>query len=56
MQHLEKIQQILDNAKTEGEKFDKGNKAAGVRLRKALQEIKNLCQEARKATIPAKTT
>lgn len=54
MQHLEKIQNLLDLAKVEAEKSDKGNKAAGVRLRKHLQDIKNICQEARKATIAAK--
>ena len=33
---------------TEAEKFyTKGNKAAGTRLRKGLQEIKNLAQEIR---------
>ena len=36
------------NKYTEAEKFyDKGNKAAGTRLRKGLQEIKNLSQEIR---------
>lgn len=27
--------------------FDKDNKAAGVRVRKTMQEIKNLCQKIR---------
>jgi hypothetical protein len=51
MKELEKIQLLLDEAKIEADKVEKGNKAAGVRLRKKMQEIKNLCQEVRKATV-----
>ena len=29
------------------EKFEQGNKSAGTRIRKAMQEIKNLAQEVR---------
>ena len=29
------------------EKFEDGNKSAGTRIRKAMQEIKNLAQEVR---------
>lgn len=55
MNELLKIQELLDAAKVEGEKFfDKGNKAAGVRLRKNLQDIKNLCSEIRKSSIEKK--
>lgn len=54
MKELELIQKELDQAKVEGEKVAKGNKAAGVRLRKHLQTIKNLCQEGRKAVVAAK--
>ena len=28
--------------------YDKGNKAAGTRVRKAMQEVKNLAQDLRK--------
>jgi hypothetical protein len=51
MQELEKIQKELDQAKIEGEKFGKGNKAAGTRLRKHMQQIKSLCQEVRLAVV-----
>lgn len=30
----------LEEAKTDAEKFDKGNSAAGVRVRKALMKLK----------------
>lgn len=49
MEILSKIQAQLEIAMENGEKFyTKGNASAGTRLRKALQEIKNLAQEARK--------
>lgn len=47
---LEQFDQAVSSFKTEIEKFNsKGNKAAGVRARKALQDLKNVSQELRKA-------
>ncbi len=40
---------------TESEKFDKGNKSAGTRARKALAEITKFCKERRKEIQEAKT-
>lgn len=49
MNRFEQLQSILDEAKDDFEKFfDKNNKAAGTRVRKAMQEIKNLAQDIRK--------
>ncbi|MBC7845584.1 MAG: histone H1 [Flavobacterium sp.] len=48
MENLKKLAELNDTAQTEGAKFAAGNKAAGTRLRKALQEIKNLAHEMRK--------
>ncbi len=48
MSNLQKLAALNDTAQKEGEKFEAGNKAAGVRLRKALLEIKNLAHEMRK--------
>ena len=45
---LKKLAELNETAQAEGVKFSGGNKAAGTRLRKALQEIKNLSQEIRK--------
>lgn len=45
---LEKIQEIIARSKEDFEKFYiKGNKSAGTRLRKSMQEIKNIAQEIR---------
>lgn len=47
---LQEIRECVDNIATDGAKFfDKGNKAAGVRARKALQDLKTLAQELRVA-------
>jgi len=45
------IQNLLsevETLKSEYEKFERGNKAAGTRSRKALQNIKNIAQDLRK--------
>ena len=48
MEKFEDLKSKLSEIETEAEKFYvKGNKAAGTRLRKGLQEIKNLAQEIR---------
>ena len=47
MESIQKIQEVLDNAQSDVEKFNNGNKSAGTRIRKAMQEIKGLAQEAR---------
>ena len=47
MENVNKIQEVLDTVQTEVEKFSNGNKSAGTRIRKAMQEIKTLAQEVR---------
>ena len=37
----------IENFKREYEKFERGNKSAGTRARKVLQNIKKTCQEIR---------
>lgn len=54
---VEKINEMIDVlnvAKTDAEKFDKGNNAAGTRVRKAMQEIKAKAQEVRVAVSESK--
>ena len=47
--HFADLKAIVDNAEDDFRKFyDKGNKAAGTRIRKAMQEIKNKAQDIRK--------
>ena len=47
METVQRIQEVLNNVQTDVEKFGNGNKAAGTRIRKAMQEIKNLAQSVR---------
>ena len=48
MEKFEDLKAKLAEIEAEAEKFYiKGNKAAGTRLRKGLQDIKNLAQEIR---------
>jgi len=51
MENLEKMlaemHQVLISTAVDYDKFESGNKSAGTRLRKAMQEIKNLAQGVR---------
>lgn len=47
-ENLKKIAELNDVVQAEGIKFAAGNKSAGTRLRKALQEITVLSKETRK--------
>jgi hypothetical protein len=44
---LQKLVDEVETLKIEVEKFDRGNKSAGTRARKCLQNIKKICQEIR---------
>ena len=49
MKNYKKIQDIVSEAEGDFDKFyNKGNSAAGTRVRKAMQELKNLAQDVRK--------
>lgn len=48
MDKFNEIKELIESAEIDVKKFfEKGNKTAAVRLRKAMQEIKNLSQELR---------
>jgi hypothetical protein len=48
MQKFEELEQLVTNTQEDARKFyQDGNKAAGTRVRKAMQELKNLAQEIR---------
>lgn len=48
MEKFEEIKKVIESAEQDVEKFyTKGNKASAVRIRKAMQEVKNLAQELR---------
>lgn len=44
----------LADCEVDAEKFDAGNKSAGMRLRKALMEVRNSAQAVRKAIVEAR--
>lgn len=47
---MKKFQELVDvvfSAQEDAEKFEKGNSAAGTRLRKKMQDVKKLAQEIR---------
>jgi hypothetical protein len=44
---LQKLADEIELLKVEYEKFERGNKSAGTRARKNLQNIKKICQEIR---------
>ena len=48
MSRYEELMELLSSVKDDFEKFyDNGNKAAGTRIRKSMQELKQLAQEIR---------
>jgi hypothetical protein len=48
MENYNKIIAVLEEARADAEKFfEKGNKAAGTRVRKAMQDVKALAQAVR---------
>jgi hypothetical protein len=48
MSTIAKLKDLIGSAEVDAAKFyEKGNSAAGTRLRKALQEIKSVAQEIR---------
>lgn len=44
---LKQMQDTLTLATIDGEKFEKGNNAAGTRVRKFMQELKGMAQNVR---------
>ena len=54
---LEELIVLLENARADYDKFlERGNNAAGTRVRKAMQEVKSLAQELRVDIQEAKNT
>lgn len=48
MEKFEEIKNLVNSLEEDVTKFyEKGNKAAGVRIRKSMQELKTLAQELR---------
>ncbi|MCW5757263.1 MAG: hypothetical protein KIT54_08520 [Phycisphaeraceae bacterium] len=51
MEKYQQMKQILDSIADDMDKVSAGNKAAGTRVRTAMQEIKNLAQDLRKEVL-----
>ncbi|MBF0433174.1 MAG: hypothetical protein HQK83_17980 [Fibrobacteria bacterium] len=47
MSNIQALEDEIDVLKDEYAKFERGNKSAGTRARKVLQNIKRICQELR---------
>lgn len=51
MESYEQLCRLVESARDDIQKAEGGNKAAGTRARKTMQEIKNSAQEVRKAML-----
>lgn len=47
MLKFQDLESLIASASEDAKKFEKGNSAAGTRLRKKMQEVKKLAQEIR---------
>lgn len=54
MEQITKLKELIAGAEADADKFEKGNNAAGTRLRNAMQQIKVTAQEVRTAVTEAK--
>ncbi|MFG0256801.1 MAG: histone H1 [Phycisphaerales bacterium JB043] len=51
MQAYEQLKQIIADVEEDIRKAEGGNKAAGTRVRKSMQDVKNVAQEIRKQVL-----
>ncbi len=51
MDEYEKLRQLVAEIEEDVRKAEGGNKAAGTRVRKAMQDVKNAAQEVRKKVL-----
>ena len=55
MQEFQELRRILEEAEDDIAKAMGGNKAAGTRVRKAMQDIKTVAQDVRKKILEGRT-
>lgn len=55
MEEYQKLKQLVEEIQDDVYKAQGGNKAAGTRVRKAMQDIKNTAQEVRKKVLDLRT-
>ena len=56
MEEYEQLRRLVEDIADDMAKAVGGNKAAGTRVRKVMQEIKNAAQDVRKRILNARTT
>ncbi len=56
MQEYEQLKELVENVAEDVDKATGGNKAAGTRVRKAMQDIKSIAQEVRKKILEVRST
>lgn len=56
MQEYESLKQLVESCADDVAKAEGGNKAAGTRVRKAMQDIKNAAQTVRKTILEVRST
>jgi hypothetical protein len=55
MEEYERLKQIIESAADDVQKAQGGNKAAGTRVRKIMQDIKNAAQDVRKRILEVRS-
>jgi predicted nucleic acid-binding Zn-ribbon protein len=55
MEEYEKLKRLVESAADDVAKAQGGNKAAGTRVRKAMQDIKSTAQEVRKKILEVRS-
>ena len=56
MQEYEQLKQLVEACADDVAKAEGGNKAAGTRVRKAMQDIKNAAQNVRKKILEVRSS
>jgi len=56
LQEYERLKQLIEACADDIAKADGGNKAAGTRVRKAMQDIKNAAQDVRKSILEVRSS
>jgi hypothetical protein len=55
MEEYERLRQMVESAAEDVAKAEGGNKAAGTRVRKMMQDIKNAAQDVRKKILEVRS-
>lgn len=56
MEAYERLKQLVESCAEDIAKAEGGNKAAGTRVRKTMQDIKNAAQEVRKGILESRAS